>query len=125
MPVRLHRLHQDLSTADGNWVTAAGDRWAKKAIATAVLHIATGIDGKQIATADYETATHATWGLEFTVVGQPDPMVVFLIEGYGKGSQFHGKLSADKTTLIGYASGGQFLPNTLTRIAEAERLVPN
>lgn len=120
-PIRLHRLHQDLSSADGNWVAAAGDRWGASTGTAAVLHIATGIDGSQIATADYLDAIHATWGLEFIVAGQPDPQSVFLIEGHGKGSQFHGKVSADKTKMTGQAAGGQFLPSTLTRITEAGR----
>lgn len=82
------------------------------------------MDGRQIATADYLHTDHASWGLEFIVVGQPDPRSIFLIEGHGKGSQFHGELSADKTTLVGHGGGGQFLPNTLTRSAEAGRPNP-
>jgi hypothetical protein len=43
-------------------VTTANDRWGIATGTTAVLHIATGVDGKQIATADYLNADHATWG---------------------------------------------------------------
>ena len=123
-PIQLHRLHQDLASVDGTWVADAGDKWGASAGTTAVLHNATAAEGAQNVTADYWDVNHAAWGLQFDLVGQPDHEVVFLIEGRGKGSQFHAKLSADKTKLIGHASGGQFLPNTWIRISDTGTSIP-
>jgi hypothetical protein len=122
--IRLHRLRQNLSTADGTWVAVPDDGWGRSAGIVAVLHVETGMDGRQIAIADYLHTDYANWGLEFIVVGQSDRRSIFLIAGHGKGSRFHGELSADNKTLVGRSSGGQFLPNTLTRVAEAGRPNP-